>query len=253
MRDSEAESEARVAAAAFCRRIDGVLDPAQWPVLVREFMAQPDADQAIVGLEALLRGAVCGYARNAWLAVAQSMVADGLDYDLLGRLYHAAIGRGLGGLKPLFWSAAKAHRTAREHELPRDDHLDSLTLGERKALARRPDVRMLERLLLDQSADVIEILLRNPKTTEPLVVRLAARRPVRREALEAVAKSSRWLSRYEVQRALVSNPYTPVRVASALAPLMKLPDLRELRRDGNLDPTLRDFARHLLTLRPELR
>lgn len=114
-----------------------------------------------------------------------------------------------------------------------------LTLGERKALARRVDRRSVDRALRDPHPDVLRILLGHPVLTEPDVVRLAARRDVPRSVLREVFLSSRWVRRPAVRRALVKNPRTPLAAAVALAPLLDAGDAREVASSPSLDARLR--------------
>jgi hypothetical protein len=101
-----------------------------------------------------------------------------------------------------------------------------LTLGERKALARKPSRKMFDKLLLDPDPSVIHNLLTNPLTTEDDVVRLAARRPLRVEVIEAIMRHNRWNIRRRVRLALVLNPYTPARIGVPLVGLLLRPELR---------------------------
>lgn len=123
-----------------------------------------------------------------------------------------------------------------------------LTLGERKSLARSHRRELLLHLLRDPHPDVVTVLLGNPHLTERDVVTLAARRPALPESLAAVAASDRWSARYEVKRALVKNPYTPVLVAMRLATTLRPSDLRAIASDTNLAAPLRDQARALIAL-----
>jgi hypothetical protein len=91
-----------------------------------------------------------------------------------------------------------------------------LTLGERKALARRPRGDALAELLRDPHPDVIRILLDNPQLTEREAVRIAAARPAVPAALALVAEHPRWSVRPMVRRALVLNRYTPIPIALRL-------------------------------------
>ncbi len=101
-----------------------------------------------------------------------------------------------------------------------------LTLGERKALARRPQRDALERLLRDPHPDVIRQLLANPRVTEDDVLSIAARRPCRPDVLTEIARSVRWASRPRIRVALVLNPDTPLEVASPLTGLLLRHELR---------------------------
>jgi hypothetical protein len=102
----------------------------------------------------------------------------------------------------------------------------TLTLGERKSLARRPDRNVLERLLLDPHPDVIARLLKNPRLTEDDVVRLAARRPGRPDILTAIARDPKWLHRARVRLTLVLNPDTPGALAAPIVGLLVRQELR---------------------------
>jgi len=124
-----------------------------------------------------------------------------------------------------------------------------LTLGERKALARRADRPTLERALRDPSPEVTRVLLGNPSLTEPDVVRLSARRDLDPAALAAIFRSPRWIVRPAVQRALVKNPSTPLAVSLGLAPLLEGPEARQVAEAPGLDPRLRRACDR----RPEVR
>ena len=89
-------------------------------------------------------------------------------------------------------------------------------------------------------------MLINPRLTEALVVRIAARRPARPEPLVEIWKSSRWSVRHAVRRALVFNPYLPVEVGAKIVPLLSTQDLIELSGDAGVHESLRAQAKKLL-------
>jgi hypothetical protein len=129
----------------------------------------------------------------------------------------------------------------------------TLTLGERKALARRPTRKAMEKLLADPHPVVIRTLLQNPKVVEDDVVRLAARRPNDPAVLAAVAGNPRWAHRVKVRMAIVLNPDTPPAVAVPLLALLVRPELRLVADTAGLAPTLRAAAHDLLLRRPPVR
>lgn len=118
-----------------------------------------------------------------------------------------------------------------------------LTLGERKSIARRNDRDLIARVLRDPHPDVIEILLGNPAVTETDVVRLCARRPVSPEVIRAVFRNTRWIARYEVRRAIVLNPYSPLGLAMQLSRLLTRQDARRVAESGELHNDLRAACR----------
>jgi hypothetical protein len=118
-----------------------------------------------------------------------------------------------------------------------------LTLGERRALARRPSRTTLDVLMRDQHPMVVRALLDTPRLTEDNVVRMAARRPGRPDALLEIARHPRWILRPRVRLALVCNPSTPPSVALPLVALLRQPELEQLAHATDVAPALRRAAR----------
>jgi hypothetical protein len=127
-----------------------------------------------------------------------------------------------------------------------------LTVGERRSLARMPNRRAFEKLLIDPHPLVIEQLLENPRLTEDDVVRLVTRRPVRPEAITAVAHSERWLKRPRVRLAILLNPGSPPDVAMPLLAACTRRELLEILHGTDTSKVLRATARELFARRPPL-
>src|SRR5690606_31465859 len=102
---------------------------------------------------------------------------------------------------------------------------------------------LIARVLRDPHPDVIRILLSNPTLTESQVVGLCARRPVEPEVLREVFRSTRWIVRYGVRRAIVMNPSSPLDVALQLSVHLNATDARKIAQMHELDPTVRDACR----------
>jgi hypothetical protein len=117
-------------------------------------------------------------------------------------------------------------------------------LKQQARLTKDPDV--LARVVTVSDPSVIRNALINPRLTEPVVVRMAARRPARPEPLMEIWKSPRWSSRHTVRRALVFNPYLPPEVGAKIVPLLGESDLKELAGDTSVHPSLREQAARLL-------
>jgi len=130
-----------------------------------------------------------------------------------------------------------------------DSKLFTLPLGRLKTLARltkNPDE--LARLAVASEPSVIRNVLINPRLTEEVVVRIAARRPARPEPLVEIWRSARWSVRPMVRKALVFNPYFPPDVGAKIVPLLSSADLRELAGDRAVHPAIRDQAAALVQL-----
>ena len=125
-----------------------------------------------------------------------------------------------------------------------------LTLGERRALARRPSRAQLNRLIDDPHPLVVRILLGNPRITEDDVVRMAARRPARAPVAVEIAKARVRSAR--VRMAVVQNPGTPPAVSVPLLSLLSRPELSQVARAADLIAVVRATAGELHLLRPPL-
>lgn len=124
--------------------------------------------------------------------------------------------------------------------------LQGLAVGEKSAIARRASARVLERLRHDPSARVMRSVLENPRATEGLLLPLVSQDDARPEVLEEVARSRRWGARYEVRRALCSNPRTPAATALRILPHLRKADLRKLTREVRVPAVVRRRAEVLL-------
>jgi hypothetical protein len=128
-----------------------------------------------------------------------------------------------------------------------------LTLGERKSLARRPDRRSFDKLVLDPHPHVIRQLLENPKMIEDDAIRLATIRPARADVIRELARSHRWLSRPRVRMAILLNPGSPAEVAMPLLGLCNREELRDVLRSTETSLVLRSTAQELLVRKPPMR
>lgn len=127
-----------------------------------------------------------------------------------------------------------------------------LTVGERRSLARSPTRRDFDKLLSDPHPLVIRQLLENPRLTEDDVLRIAARRPARADALMAIARSERWLSRPRIRMAILLNPGSPPGLALPLLAACTRSELVEMVQSADVNKLLRSTARELLVRRPPL-
>ena len=126
----------------------------------------------------------------------------------------------------------------------------ALSLGERKALARRPTRALMDRLLRDPHPAVIRTLLGSPRVTEDDVVRLAARRPAYPDIILEIARSPEWIGRARVRMSIVQNPGSPVEVAVPLVRLLIRPELLQVVAAADVPAVVRAAASELLSRRP---
>jgi len=127
-----------------------------------------------------------------------------------------------------------------------------LTLGERKSLARRPDRRAFEKLCLDPHPQVLRHLLENPMMVEEDAIRIATMRPARREALQELVRSARWMARPRVRLSIILNPGSPPEIAIPLLAVCNREELRDVLQSTDTSMVLRGTAQELLARRPPM-
>jgi len=130
-----------------------------------------------------------------------------------------------------------------------NEQMECIPLGWRKARARGGTRKFLDRLLYDKHPEVIRILLDGPHLLERDVVKMAALTPSTAQALTAIYRHPRWISRYSVKKALSFNPYAPIAMAQSLLGFLLEQDLRLAAHTFKLSPQVRASAQSLLELR----
>lgn len=129
--------------------------------------------------------------------------------------------------------------------------LAEMTLGARRAFARRARGDALRKLVGDPDPGVVFNLLSNPHTTEAMVLTLCARRPTVPATLSTVLRHPRFGTRYRMRSALARNPALAESLGAALLVVLADVDLVAIRDDGTLPPSRRETAALLLARRSD--
>lgn len=127
-----------------------------------------------------------------------------------------------------------------------DGGLKETPLGMRKALARQPDFKLIQRIARDQDHRVIQALLDNPRLTEKDVIHIGSTRPTSPKVLEVIFNHPKWISRYSVKKVIVFSPYSPLSLSIRLLTFMNLGDLEELCDTPDLKDMLRQQAERII-------
>jgi len=208
-----------------------------------EHMKALDADEAVELLHAIVQSAEDRHEDCEMLLLTLVNLRHyqrELGYRHLAAIYLLADTRGYEDVKRLI-SAGRAVQRMGETGEDENPHLD-VTLGERKQLAYTSDRNMIDRLVFDRNPQVIRRLLRNPQLTESNVVKIAAMRPTRDTVIQEVVRAGKWIARYQVKKAVICNPYTPVNIALSLLPFMMKMDLEEISSYAALSDDLKEAA-----------
>jgi hypothetical protein len=242
---------------AMVRAIRSLSDAALRVAYVVDFLRTRQLPEVAATLEV-----VCARAEQAEEASREALIAIVDALNALGseavvqRLREEAVGESFLALERLVRNPIGGHRGSLLPADPNEDRVPDygrgrpLTLGERKALARRPDRDTMQRLLRDPHPDVIRMLLGSGRVTEEDVVRLAAHRPCRPDVLSEIARAPRWAHRSRVRMSLVLNPDTPVEIAIGIAGLLMRQELRLVIEATQVSPAVRAICMEHLERRP---
>jgi len=186
-------------------------------------------------------------ARCAVRAITQALLFEAGNLPHAAELRRIAETQSLEVVASLFPEAPARKEMAVEAAAKADARAFTESLGHLKQKARTTrDPDQLARIVQAANPSIVRNALMNPRLTEEVVVRIAARQPARPEPLLEIWKSSRWSSRQAIRRALVFNPYLPPEIGAKIVPLLNVQDLQELVESGSVHRSLREQAAILL-------
>jgi hypothetical protein len=233
-------------AGTLARRAAALSDPSMRVAYVRHQLQQFEPGEVadlilVVASRAEARDEACG---TLMLAISLAL-ADPALQPFRRSVVRAAASQGQHDVTRLLDDRAAAAKQEENHPVPDLGFSKPPTLGERKALARRPDRELIARIVRDPHPSVIEILLGNPALTEDDLVRMCSRRPIPPDVLREVFRSPRWIVRYRVRRTLVRNPYCPLDVALQLVTHLNAQDARAIADSTDLPDEVRRSCRRV--------
>ncbi|MDH4226802.1 MAG: hypothetical protein OEV59_03475 [Deltaproteobacteria bacterium] len=173
-------------------------------------------------------------------------LADMLGIEKFRRAYMASLELGFYRAGRLFTDLPAHKKGFGGYAEEEEAKMEFISLGERRSLAKTNIKDNLDRLLSDPDPMVIGYLLDNPRITEKEVLKISSKRPNSPRILKLLAVHRKWSKRYNVQKSLVQNPYTPPRISISLLDFMMEQDLRMISGDKTLHPQVRMSAVDLL-------
>jgi hypothetical protein len=119
--------------------------------------------------------------------------------------------------------------------------LESISAGERLALAKRGSTRIAAALLLDKEPAVMQAALVNPFMTEVWIVKAIMSKDATPALVSEVAHHVKWSLRKEIRIALLKNDMTPLGRVLAFAQSMSAPVLREVLATSRLTAKVKEY------------
>lgn len=112
--------------------------------------------------------------------------------------------------------------------------LPATPLGNRMTLARRGTAALLEALVKEGDARILEICLSNPRLKEGALYQFLRGGRADAETISMVARSSRWRNRPNIREAILTNQKTPLIWFTLWLPAMRPAELRRLIASNRL-------------------
>ena len=117
--------------------------------------------------------------------------------------------------------------------------LPATPLGNRMTLARRGTAALLEALVKEGDARILDICLSNPRLKEGTLYQFLRGGRADAESISMVARSTRWNNRPNIREAILTNQKTPLIWFTLWLPRMKNTELRRLIASNRLSAAQR--------------
>jgi hypothetical protein len=120
--------------------------------------------------------------------------------------------------------------------------INEMSVSERIKMALTGD--RTERMILIKDANkmVSSAVIQSPKVTEDEVVLIVRNKSLPGEIIANIARKREWTKNYIIMLELLQNPKTPVKDALGFIKRLHLRDLKQLSRDKNISPVVRQLA-----------
>jgi len=126
------------------------------------------------------------------------------------------------------------------------EHLASMSLGEKVALARRAHRPVFKSLVAAGDEMVLTAMLDNPRLVENDVLYMLSTTEPSADFYTLIAKHHKWGSYYRVRRAFAEGANTPLPLALSALVLLRASDVRDMARRRNVPERVRAAAQALV-------
>ncbi len=101
-------------------------------------------------------------------------------------------------------------------------------------------------LIREPNKQVCTAVLKNPRITEGEVLAVAKNRSASEELIRLILLNRDWLKIYDMKKALVHHPRTPLQQAIKFMGFLSEKDIRELSKSKNVTQVIVNNARRML-------
>ena len=119
--------------------------------------------------------------------------------------------------------------------------LETISTGERLALAKQGSNRIAEALLCDPEARIVEAALLNPRMTESSVIKAIARDDAPAHFIDQACRHPKWSLRRDVQLSLLKSEHTPLARVLIFVRAFSTHTIREILKHSRLPANVKMY------------
>ncbi|MBN1958164.1 MAG: hypothetical protein JXQ81_04325 [Desulfuromonadales bacterium] len=133
-----------------------------------------------------------------------------------------------------------------EETLSKYQELQEMSVAEKIKMALTGDKEWRTLLIRESNKQVNTAVLKNPRITEGEVLAVAKNRSSSDEMIRAILLNRDWVKNYDMKKALVEHPRTPLQTAMRYMTFLTERDIKELSRSRNVTQAIVNNARRIL-------
>lgn len=133
-----------------------------------------------------------------------------------------------------------------EETLSKYQQLLDMPVAEKIKMALTGDKEWRTLLIREANKMVSTAVLKNPRITEGEVLAVAKNRSSSDELIRIILLNREWLKLYEMKKALINHPRTPLQKAMRFMTFLSEKDIRELAKSRNVSQAIVNNARRML-------
>lgn len=133
-----------------------------------------------------------------------------------------------------------------EESLSKYQQLQEMTVNEKIKMALTGDKEWRTLLVREANKQINTAVLRNPRITEGEVLAVAQNRSSSEELIRVILLNRDWVKLYDMKKALVHHPRTPLQQAMRMMTFLSERDIKELAGSRNVTQPIINNARRIL-------
>lgn len=133
-----------------------------------------------------------------------------------------------------------------DETLSKYQQLQEMSVAEKIKMSLTGDKEWRTLLLREANKVVCSAVLKNPRVTEGEVLTVAKNRSANEELIRIILLNREWLKNYEMKKALVCHPRTPLQKAMRFMTFLTERDIKDLAKSRNVSRVIVNNARRML-------